>query len=138
LTLAVKAVLRKLVRDQEGTRSVLQDIFGIGVAPGRVRPRPNRASRVALACAVTPNESALVDHGMRGRRHRETENAGREKGDALVRAAWNHARIGWGLTLSGEVTPKAPVRAEPHPTQSFDLPAPCSSRTLPRRKNIKN
>jgi hypothetical protein len=39
-----------------------------------------------------------------------------------------------GVTLSGEVTPKAPVRAEPHPTQSFALPAPRSLRTSSRLK----
>jgi hypothetical protein len=39
-----------------------------------------------------------------------------------------------GVTLSGEVTPKTPVRAEPHPTQSFALPAPRSLRTSLRKK----
>jgi hypothetical protein len=44
-----------------------------------------------------------------------------------------------GVTLSGEVTRKAPVRAQSHPTQSFALPAPRSSRTPTEEvNNTKN
>jgi hypothetical protein len=45
--------------------------------------------------------------------------------DALGRARCRHPSENLsGITWSGEATREAPVRAEPHPTRSFALPAP--------------
>jgi hypothetical protein len=72
--------------------------------------------------------------------YRVAENARRENAALLIgRREITRARI-WGVTLSGEAKPEAPVRTEPHPTNALSAPTrrhadpfpPGRSLTLPR------
>ena len=96
-----------------GSAACLAGRAGRGPGAGRVRLRPNRGFPRRLACDVTSqNQSTSRSRPVRPLSDRKTGHC--------------HPRflVGEFAATIAKTTGKAPVRAEPHPTRSFALPAP--------------
>ena len=90
---------------------------------GRVRLRPNRGFPRRIRLRRHPLKSFIrVDHDLRGRWHRKTENARREKFNPWFgrrEMIKQSGREFVEMMLLGEAKREDPVRTEPHPPRSF-------------------